>query len=623
MDLVTIDFETFFDQGYSLSKMTTEEYVRDDRFETIGVSLKVNAEPAVWYSGNDTKGFLNSITYDDKAILCHNTFFDGAILSWLYGIKPKFWFDTLSMSRPTCSVITGGALKNLASHFKLGVKGDDTTTAMGLRRKDFTPAHLRNYGDYCINDNEMTYKLFAKLRSGFPISELVMIDRLIRMYTEPVLELDRDRLQEHLADVRDRRAKLLLKLGGGDPEKAKKTLTSNLRFAALLAAMGVEPPLKTSPTTGKLTYAFAKTDEGMKALLNHENPAVAAVAEVRVGVKSSIEETRTERLIGVSKRGPLPVMLNYYGAHTGRLGGGDKLNLQNLPARKGNAIRCAIRPPEGHKLVVCDSAQIEARLLAYVAGQADLVQAFRDGRDVYSEFASDIYGIKIDRKANPEHAGQGFVGKTGILGLGYGCGPDKFRLMLMNGKVTMDLSECKRIVYMYRDKYDRIKVLWQTGDRVLNDMMTGQSGVFGGIVPYGPEGFHLPNGMFLKYHGLRRGANGFEYIPDNRQWRKFITGRVTGVDETKYKGVYGGAVTENVVQALARIVVSEQMAALSKAGLNCVLQVHDENVAVTPQNKADAAKELMLRVMSMPPAWAPNLPIACEAGIGDSYGEAK
>jgi DNA polymerase len=263
MDIVTIDFETYYSKEYSLSKLTTEEYVRSDDFEVIGVGVKVNDNPADWYSGSDVRTFLNSLDYSDKAILCHNTVFDGAILSWHYDIKPKFWFDTMSMARPNHNVTVGGSLKNLALYFKLGEKGTEVLDALGKRRKDFTPTELHKYGSYCVNDIELTYKLFRKLKKDFPVSELLVIDQTIRMYTEPVIELDRFKLCDHLKAEQERKQKLLNKLGNGDPEAARAVLSSNPKFAALLENLGAVVPMKVSPRTGKDTYAFAKTDPGL------------------------------------------------------------------------------------------------------------------------------------------------------------------------------------------------------------------------------------------------------------------------------------------------------------------------------------------------------------------------
>jgi hypothetical protein len=620
MDIVTIDFETYYDAKYSLSKMTTEEYIRDKRFEVIGVSVKVNDNPADWYTGSDPGTFLNSLDYSNKAILCHNTAFDGAILSWRFGIRPKFWFDTLSMAKPTHGVTVGGSLKALATFYGLGVKGTEVVAALGKRRKDFTPEEMTAYGQYCINDSEITYKLFKKLKAGFPVSELMVIDQTLRMYTEPVICLDKEKLERHLAGEIERKQALLNKLGGGDPEAAKKMLNSNPKFAALLTAMGVTPPMKISPTTGKQTYAFAKTDAGMLELLEHDSPAVAAVVGVRLGVKSTIEEKRTARLIGVAERGALPIMLKYYGAHTGRFSGGDKLNLQNLPARGNNIIRTALAAPEGRKLIACDSSQIEARMLAYVAKQHDLVEAFREGRDVYSEFASRVYGISIDRVTKPQR----HVGKTCILGLGYGMGHVKFRdtIKLQTGN-DIGEAEAKRIVYLYRDTYPMIQELWTRCDTALADMVSSQAGAIGGFIAYDPNGIVLPNGMVLQYHALRGTLDGFEYISDARVFRKFIESKITeDTGGVSWTNIYGGKVTENVIQALARIVITEQMTAVGRY-YHVVFQVHDEIIIDADEADADNAQQVIERVMSQPPSWAPTLPVACESAIGDNYGECK
>jgi DNA polymerase I-like protein with 3'-5' exonuclease and polymerase domains len=618
MDIITIDFETYYAKGYSLSGMTTEEYIRHDNFEVIGVGVKVNDNPADWYTGSDPRTFLNSLDYTDKAILCHNTAFDGAILGWHFGIKPKFWFDTLSMAKPEYAVMVGGSLKNLVLKFGLGEKGTEVVNAFGKRRKDFTAAEIKAYGKYCINDCDLTYKLFKELRKGFPVSELMVIDQTIRMYTQPVIELDRFKLERHLAEEISRKQTLLNRLGRGDPEEGKRVVTSSAKFAALLEAFGAEVPMKVSPITGKLTTAFAKTDQGMKDLLEHPDPRVRMITDVRLGTKSNIEEKRTARLIEVSKRGPLPIMLNYYGAHTGRFSGGDKLNLQNLPSRGNNTIRTAICAPEGQKLIACDSSQIEARMLAYVAEQNDLVEAFRQGRDVYSEFAALVYGIAVEHVTKAQR----FVGKTCILGLGYGMGWFKFRDTLKQAGVEVDEREAKRIVYLYRDTYPKIKALWTRCDSALADMMSGQGGQLG-VCAYNPEGILLPNNMMLRYNALRKGDDGFEYINNNKVFQKFIANKVSnGGQDITWTKLYGGKVTENIIQALARIVITDQMTAIGQH-YHVIFQVHDEIIIATSEGEAHATQQVVEQLMSVPPAWAPTLPVACESGVGDNYGECK
>ena len=624
MDIVTIDFETYYDRQYSLSKMTTEAYVRDPQFEVIGVCVKVNDYPTDWYSGDNVGKFLNSLDYSDKAILAHNTAFDGAILSWHYGIKPKFWFDTMSMARPLHNATVGGSLKALASHYKLGQKGDEVFNNMGRHRKDFTPEELDRYAAYCVNDVDLTYELFQILKYKVPVSELMVIDQTLRMYTEPVIQLDTDVLAQHLEKVKADKRKLIedLSLKGLSEEKVKKALMSNQIFAKLLDTVGIEPPMKTSLRTGKQTYAFAKTDKEFTGLLEHPDPRVQNLVAARLGTKSTIEETRTENLMKVAERGALPIMLNYYGAHTGRFSGGDKLNLQNLP--RNGAIRSALTAPIGEVLIACDSSQIEARMVAYISGQDDLVQAFREGRDVYSEFASEIYGKKVTKADKVER----FVGKTCILGLGYGMGHVKFRntLALGQGGISVDIdeNEAQRIVRLYRQKNHKIVSLWNKCGHALTTMVAGGSGNITELLPFDSNGIILPNGLRIQYNALRQTPDGFEYIADARTYRKLTKARVSSGEQIAidWTRIYGGKVTENVVQALARIVVAEQMASIGQS-YHVAFQVHDEIIISCLEEDKAHARQLVEDRMSRPPRWARDLPVACESGVGYNYGDAK
>lgn len=419
MNIITLDFETYYDQQYSLSKMTTEEYVRDSRFEAIGVSVQVNDEPPEWCSGGKSAiaAFLATYDWDNCVAVAHNAMFDMAILSWRFGIRPKRIADTLSMARALLGTEVGGSLKALVEHYKLGAKGDEVIHALGKRRIDFSPDELARYAAYCCNDTTLTYKLFQRMCKGFPVDELRLIDLTIRMFTEPTLLIDSSLLTEHLRDVRDRKADLL-----GKALFDKDRLMSNDKLAELLREMGVEPPMKVSPRTGRDAFAFSKTDEEFKALLEHENPLVQAVVAARLGVKSTLEETRTERFLQIAERGALPVQLRYYAAHTGRWGGDGKLNLQNLP--RGGKLKKSIHAPDGYVVIDSDSSQIEARTLAWLAEQDDLVAAFDAGEDVYRIMASAIYGKDPDDISKDER----FVGKTTILGC---FGPDT--LVLTDG----------------------------------------------------------------------------------------------------------------------------------------------------------------------------------------------
>lgn len=627
MDIVTIDFETYYDQEYSLSKMTTEAYVRDPRFEVICVGVKVNDMEVDVYSGDNLGKFLRSLDYSNKAILCHHTAFDGAILSWHFGINPKLWLDTLSMSRPKYKMTVGGSLKKLAAALGCGEKGDEVILAKGKRRHDFTTEDFSKYKQYCANDVDITYKIFKKLSKDLPAEEIIFIDQIIRMFTEPALQINKHKLMKHIELVLENKKQLMDKLSS-DHENVQKILSSNPMFAKLLTSLSVPVPMKISPRTGKETYALAKTDKGFIDLLEHPEPVIQALASARTGVKSTIEETRAQALIEVSERGLLPVYLNYYGAHTGRLSGGDGLNLQNLPARAGKAIRQAIEAVDGQVLVVSDLSQIEARLVAYIAGQNDLVQAFREGRDVYSEFATKVYNRTITKENKLER----FVGKTCILGLGYGMGAEKLKHTLSLGqggmRVNVSLDDAREMVYIYRNTYPSIADLWRIADKALRRMLKGESGSIG-MVKYDPDGIILSNNMYIRYPGLRQNnsdqldlfANkGYEYINNPKSFSAALKKRFVPETEVEYKKIWGGMVVENFTQGQAGILIKEQMMHLYKKGYITRLQVHDEIIISVPEKLAEEAVAYVRKVMSTSPKWAPDLPVACEVGYHKEYG---
>ena len=604
MPIITIDFETYYDKLFSLSKMTTEEYIRDEEFEVIGVAVKVDDGDTQWFSGTRkrTSEFLDQFPWDDAITVAHNAMFDMAILNWYFDIRPKRIADTLSMLRALDGPDAGNSLAKAAERHGLGVKGNEVINALGKRRLDFTPEELARYGDYCVNDVELTYKLFAKLATGFPKLEFRLIDLTIKMFTEPKLELDQCVLEDHLRSVQEKKEALMAKL---NYERAD--LMSNPKLAELLEFHGITVPMKTSPTTGKQTYAFAKNDEAFKELLEHENPQVQAIVAARLGIKSTLEETRTERFLKIAERGPLPVPLRYYAAHTGRWGGDDKVNLQNIPRK--SALKRAIKAPEGYVFIDCDSSQIEARVLAWLAGQDDLVAAFDRGEDVYKIMAAAIYGKPIEEITAAER----FVGKTTILGAGYGMGPKKFQAQLKTFGVSLPLDECEHIINTYRNTYPAITQLWASAGLALSAMMRGntsQLGVAGVLTIEGKDGIRLPNGLRLQYPNLRQRTQGGkrEVVYDTKKGKTIIPNRI-----------YGGKCVENICQALARIIIGEQMLMIARK-LPVVMTVHDAVGSIAPEDKSGEARSFVEACMRIRPKWAAGLPLNCESKIGASYG---
>lgn len=609
MDIYTLDFETYYDRDYSLSKITTEEYVRDLRFEVIGLAMKKNDEATRFWPKHLVGPALREVDWSQAGILCHNTMFDGAILAWHYGVRPKVWFDTLCMARAVRGVEKSASLKALAEAYEIGEKGTEVLNAMGMHYEDFGDEALRRYASYACNDVDLTWVLFHKLAKGFPKNELKLIDLTLRMFIQPILELDQEHLASHLASTVADKAALLEKAGVVD----KKDLMSNQKFAELLKELGVEPPTKISLTTGKETLALAKSDEGFKALAEHEDVRVQTLVAARLGNKSTLEETRTQRFIDISKRGPLPVPIRYYAAHTGRWGGDDKINLQNLPSRgpNGKKLKRAIVAPEGYVIVESDSSQIEARTLAWLAGQDDVVEVFAAKGDVYKKMASAIYGVPVDQVTKDQR----HVGKTTVLGAGYGMGGEKFQAALKNGfpSVDLPLHETKRIIAVYREANWAIADLWKRAGVMLQYLARGDSISFGrdGLLVANPAvpGVMLPNGLHIRYDNLhaREGEKGVEYVYDTRKGPTRI---------------YGGKVIENVTQALARIIIGEQMLRIAKR-YRVVLTVHDSIACCVPEDEAAECRAFVEECMRWVPAWAEGLPVDCESGIGKNYGDTE
>lgn len=609
MDLITVDFETYYDKDFSLRKMTTEAYIRDPRFEVVGVGVKVNNNDTEWASGTheELKEYLHTFDWGASVLLCHNTLFDGAILSWLFDVYPRVLTDTLCIARALHGVEVGGSLHALTQRYGLGTKGTEVLDAIGKRRLDFTDAELDKYGDYCINDVELTYKLFNVMGRGFPKNELRLIDCTLRMFVEPVLELDLGLLEQHLENTKQVKEDLITSSG-----VTKKELMSNPKFAELLEGLGVIPPTKISLTTGKETFAFAKNDEQFKALENHSDPRVQALVTARLGTKSTLEESRTERFIGIAKRGLMPVPIRYYAAHTGRWGGDDKINIQNLPSRgvNGKKLKNSMLAPEGYMVVDCDSSQIEARVLAWFAGQDDLVQAFADKEDVYIKMASKIYNVAEEAVTKDQR----FVGKTTILGAGYGMGAVRFADQLQSFGTHMDVEEARRVIRIYRDANWKINTLWRDCQNMLVEMSRGNSGSLGpnGIIKYGADGRNgwilLPSGLKMRYDDLQyeQGERGPEF--------KYKTRR-------GYTRIYGGKVTENICQAIARCIIGDQMLAIAKR-YKVALTVHDSVVCCVPEHELKEATRYIEECMSSTAPWAEGLPITCGSDSGKSYGEA-
>lgn len=640
-NIATIDFETYYGTGYGLRNLTTEEYLRHPEYQTIGVAVKLGDGATDSFSGTeaDIKAFLDWKDLPSKAVIAHNAMFDMAILNWKFGIRPKLIIDTLSMARGTVGLKTSCALAKLAEFYQLGVKGEEVLNAKDKRREEFGPAEMDAYMRYCRNDVDLTWDLFKKLAPSVSQSEMKLIDWTVRCFTEPKLVLDAQLIDLEYRSFMARRSGLLAKCGVTDITE----LRSDEKMSDLLIQLGVEPPTKVSPTTGEIAWAFARTDIEFMDLREHEDEAVVALVEARLGSKTSQVQTRLERFAGIARRGPLPVPLLYAGATpTRRWSGTDNVNLQNLPRNKLDPVtkatiysplRQAIRAPDGYRMAVGDLSQIELRVNAWQSGQHDVLHLLRTGGDTYSDMATEIFGFEVTKKSRKaEHEIEGFVGKTAVLGCGYGCGPPKFQHMLKvgarrEGKVLPDesLDFAENVVRTYREKNKKIRGFWYAANDCLATLAQGGTRQLG---PYliKDEKIHLPDGSHLYYPDLAYR----EKTGKNEQGCEWSYMRMRNGRKQQTK-IYGAKLVENITQAVARLFVSDALLRLQtikyqngQPVFHIVNSVHDELVMLFEAGLDDNyVRECMHWAFTTPPSWAPDIPLAYEGGIGTNYSECK
>lgn len=680
--LVALDFESYYDDDYTLSKLSTSEYIRDPRFEALMVGVKIGHGKRIVVPGNKLKAYLKAIPWAFYSLLCHNIQFDGFILSHHYGIVPKRYYCSLSMARALHSNDVGGSLDDVSIFYGgAGKYASGTEDFKGLTFKQLfaNKQKWKNATTYCGQDVDEMLRIFKEMVPKMPRAEMDLIHLVTRMFCDPVLKVDIPRVQkEYEREVAARKAALLgiVKEADYAPEiklilkstaeralvgeeramlVAKRVIGSSERFADLLRAEGVEPPVKISPAwmkksaaertdEGKWTYAFAKDDldfinlpddvEALSEGLNLGKVAdvkklaarqarLRALVDARIAVKSTTNITRAQRFLVAGANGmKLPVGYAYYRAHTGRLGGNNKMNMQNLT--RGGELRLSILAPAGYMLAVCDSGQIEARVNGWLWGQQDLLDAFRasdlwdkskgvatgKNLDAYCRFATAVYGREITTKDKDER----FLGKVCVLGLGYQMGAPKLQLTLAKGAlggppIYLELDRCHEIVNTYRRLNSKIQDGWKKCTRIIEDMAAGRSGSHGPI-SWEKETVWLPNGMALKYPDLKKrmGDSGYE------EWT--YQGMLKGTPVRKK--IYGGLLCENIVQALARIIVMYQTLEIDKID-RVVMSTHDEAVACIKKARAAAAMTRMLKLMKTPPGWCADIPLNAEGGFDVNY----
>jgi|TARA_B110000093_G_scaffold109762_1_gene117869 DNA polymerase len=597
--LVTLDFETYYDSKVSLTKLTTMDYVKHDLFKVQGVGIKIDQEETEYYDEHEAEAAIHDIDWSDVSLVCHNTPFDGYILTRYYGVIPRYYIDTAAIARALAPGLSA-SLKDTAIRLfpddESMRKGDELASTKGIY--DLDPELSDTLGRYCIQDVDLTYALYNQMYTRMPKSEMDLIDMTCRMFCEPKLIADREALIK-FRDETIAKSEAAIAAGGID----RKVLSSNQQFAEHIISMGIVPPTKPSPTSGKDIPALGKSDKAFTQL-QKMYPEHQHIWDARLAAKSRINETRAQRFIDATHAdGTISVPLRYYAAHTGRYGGTEKINMQNMPRK--SPLRLALTSPKDHLVFVADLSNIEARMLAWLADENDLLDQFRAGDDIYSNLATRIYNRPIDKKKDPTER---FVGKTAVLGLGYGMGAPKFQATLeagaMGPPMKFTTNEAYDVVNTYRTTYPGIPMLWKKLElKLANTINHNYEEEWHGLI-FKDKKIYLPNGLALHYNNLR-----------------FSGGKLT-YDSRHTESTWGGRIAENVVQALSRIIVTDAMLRIQKdtqLQADVVLTVHDEIVLISHANNPDATMSTLIKHMCTPPSWALDIPLDAEGGYDTRY----
>jgi DNA polymerase len=619
VQLITLDFETYYAADYSLRKMPTALYLRDERFKAHGTGIKINNGPAKWVTAKKLPYLFDRIPWHNTALAGHNLHFDAAILNWHYGHVPKLHIDTLALSRALYGQhLQRHGLEWVSKEVTGEGKLEGLAQTMGMY--DLSESIERSLAYYCIGDVEKTYAVLKRLLPLFPRNELYIMDWVTRQFTQPRLMMDDALLADYLEEVKQLKVDALANAGLED----RKMLMSNPQYAAALELLGVTPPVKIN-AKGKVTFAFAKTDEEHKALLEHEDPKVQALVAARLEVKSTIEETRAASYLAVAPTGAWPVDYKYAGAmNTHRLsgangGGGNPANL-----KRGGTLRRAIHAVPGKRLLVADLAQIECRIVLWLGAampaatgaEREALEVMAAGGDLYSHFGTIMYGYPINKH---DHPIERQIAKSAVLGLGFGMGPGRFLDYCKSMGIKIEPVMAESAVALYRNTYKGVKQLWAKVDKGLKNAV--QFGADAAneiwIVPntrlcHEPLNQHVaiasPSGLMLKYPELNWDAEG----------------QGTYRDGASFVNMFGGKAVENIVQHLARNILMDSLVKIDPV-YPVVLSTYDELVCEIDDNEDSIriATAFVKKIMTAPHPLFPGLPLGVGMGTAVRYGDAE
>lgn len=601
MPLLTLDYETFYEKGkdaFSLRTMDPEAYVLDKRFQVHGCAVALDYDAPQFLTHRELVRFFEGLDWSTITLCSHNALFDASITAWKYRKIPKLYIDTMGLANSFIRPYTGSSsLDNCAKFENLPLKDGTLSEVCGLRTEEIlqAPGLWGKLAEYANQDLLNCRAIFRKYYPRLSVEDRYVMDWTIRNYIYPRVRLDPLLLTKILNDIKQERMELAVEAGITDP----KLLTSRAKFADYLETLGVEVEYKNGKNDAEIP-AISKNDPFVLECLNHPNYNVRVAMKARLVFSSSIDISRTERLLRMAavSNGFMLLPTVYSAAHTGRIGGTNKVNITNLRKKTAkekeegrSVIRDAIQPPSGHVFLECDASQAEARIIAWLSGCEAMLEAFRDpNRDFYCEVGRGIYGEEIEKK-DPRRQ----QAKITALAAQYGLGKRTLAKRLNAIGIPATEDDADVLVQGYRGSFPEVLANGRAFiDRLIWCVQTGNSdtyknfGLSAGVVS-------LPSGGQLLYDRMTYSDRQLVYWSHRyRSWQK----------------LYAGSINENIAQALTHHLVKGTVVRFRK---DTIAFTYDAVTRLIREETYDEEAAKTIASMRTTPPWAEGLPLDAEA----------
>lgn len=582
-----LDFESYYDSDCSITTLGPRGYFSHSDFDAYMVT--VVGDDGFSYAGHP-KDFDWSLL-EGNTVVMHNASFDESL--YLYGVEkgwyPKVNFDCHCTADMTAFLGLPRSLKNAtAAVFGTEITKTTRDNMKGKQWANMTDDFKKEVTEYAIKDAELCLKLWQELSDRWSEAER-NISHLNRKVGQRGLPIDTELLQKNLGQIKTE----LFEAEQSIPWIGDYTPLSRKAFNEQCRKQGIEPPSSLAQDSEEADKWFAAHQQAC--------PWARAVQNYR-RINAFLRKLEAFDA-GTMPDGRYYGGLMYCGANpTARFSGsGGNLNLQNLPRDPmfGVNFRHMIKPKDGYKLIVVDLSQIEVRTLCWLSEDNKALELIRESKDIYHAFGV-LLGLHDPANGELRDFSKELRLKVKaiVLGCGYGMGPTKFAAFS-----NMPLAEAEVSVKTYRNKMSSVVKYWRSLDQSMS--MAYALGE--------PFELELPSGRSMRYGTLKRmkelgGSNRFRYI-----------GKLVRNGQMRDFAIWGGILTENCSQALARDIFSDMMIRVDAAGYPVILHVHDEIVCEVPEAQAEQALTDILKIMHTAPSWIPDIPVAAEGDILDFY----